>query len=203
VPDGSPDDLIELGRIAGAHGIKGWIKVQPFSSDSQALGATKRWWLVAPAPKLPSSRNEDNSSAKPIDLAWAKPHGAQWMASIKGCNDRNAAEALKGHTISVSRADFPRLDADEFYWVDLIGCEAISDDSGELVPLGVVESIQDSPAHPILVIRQQIVDDTGQRVDQLDAHDKPVYSLVPFVQAHVGEVDLVARTMVVHWPSDF
>jgi len=210
-----PDDLIELGRILGAHGIRGWIKIQPFSSDSIALGETKRWWLLAPTSPLQASQASQSSQAdryaqaQAVDLAWAKPHGATWIACLKNCTDRNAAQALKGHTILVSRADFPALDGDEYYWIDLIGCQVFTDDadevgeSGEPVPLGVVESIQDSPAHPILMIRQQHADSNGNCSDRLDEKGKPVYSLVPFVKAHVGNVDLSTRTIVVHWPSDF
>lgn len=196
-----PDDLIELGRILGAHGIKGWIKIQPFSSDSQALGATKRWWMLAPTSPLRSSG--DRSQATAMDLAWAKPHGATWIACIKGLHDRDAAQALKGYTILVSRADFPAPDANEYYWVDLIGCHVATDDSGKPEPLGMVESIQDSPAHPILVIRQQIGTGSDDQQDRLDDKGNPIYSLVPFVDVHVGDVDLRARCILVHWPRDF
>ena len=203
-----PDDLIELGRILGAHGIKGWIKIQPFSSDSQALGATKRWWMVAPtsplrSPPLRSSDVREYSRATAIDLVWAKPHGAAWIACVKGLHDRDAAQALKGHTILVSRADFPAPDANEYYWVDLIGCQVATDDAGQPEPLGVVESIQDSPAHPILVIRQQIDMGSDDQQDRLDDKGNPIYSLVPFVDVHVGDVDLKARSILVHWPRDF
>ena len=210
-----PDDLIELGRILGAHGIRGWIKIQPFSSDSSALGATKRWWLLAPTNPLhasqvsQSNQTDRYAQAQAVDLVWAKPHGAAWIASLKHCTDRNAAQALKGHSILVSRADFPALAGDEYYWVDLIGCQVLTDDVDEVAnasepaPLGVVESIQDSPAHPILMVRQQHADSNGNLIDRLDEKGKSVYSLVPFVQAHVGDVDLVARSIVVHWPRGF
>jgi len=210
-----PDDLIEVGYILGAHGIRGWIKIQPFSSDSIALGAAKRWWLLAPESPLnarqanQSNQTDRYAQVQGVDLVWAKPHGTAWIACLKNCPDRNAAQALKGHTILVSRADFPALDDDEYYWIDLIGCQVVTDDadevdeSGEPAPLGVVESIQDSPAHPLLMIRQQHTDSNGNWSDRLDDKGKPVYALVPFVQAHVGEVDLIGRSIVVHWPRDF
>ena len=49
-----PDDAIEVGRIVDAWGIQGGIKVQPFSSDPQALFSSRRWFLkppIGPAPK--------------------------------------------------------------------------------------------------------------------------------------------------------
>jgi len=46
--DAFPADAVEVGRVLGAWGIKGWIKVQPFASDPQALFSTKRWYLRPP-----------------------------------------------------------------------------------------------------------------------------------------------------------
>lgn len=141
---------------------------------------------------------------------WAKPHGSNWIACVKGLNDRDEAEALKGKTVLVPRSAFPKLDNNEYYWVDLIGCSVTTDADGPIEHLGVIESVQDNPAHPILVVRQQsVVDDQSgdqskdQRVDRLDDKGKPVYSLVPFVAAHVGAIDLEKRTVETHWPRDF
>ncbi len=197
-----PADLIELGRVIGAHGIKGWIKVQPFSSDSQALGASKTWWLRTPVSPLQASDHKSNS-AKATHLVWAKPHGATWIACVKGLNDRDQAESLKGQTVLVSRSAFPKLGADEYYWVDLIGCTVTTSAQGESAHLGVVDSVQDNPAHPILMVKQQMFNSDGQLVDCVDDKGKLVYSLIPFVSAHVGDIDINARTIATHWPRDF
>lgn len=200
-PKKAPADLVELGRVLGAHGIKGWIKVQPFSSDSEALGATKRWWLRSPT--LPLTASEDSVvPAVAINLVWAKPHGASWIACVKGLGDRDQAQALKGKTVLVPRSAFPKLQDNEYYWVDLIGCSVITHIDGVSQHFGLVESVQDSPAHPILVVRQQD-SVSGQCVDRLDEKGKPIYSLIPFVAAHIGEIDLQARTIETDWPRDF
>ncbi|UOD51245.1 ribosome maturation factor RimM [Orrella daihaiensis] len=197
----TPSDLVELGRVLGAHGIKGWIKVQPFSSDSEALGAVKRWWLRLPQSPL-AVPDSTASPAVAVNLVWAKPHGANWIACVRGLNDRDEAQALKGNTVMVPRGAFPKLDENEYYWVDLIGCSVTTDADGESEHLGVVESVQDNPAHPILVVRQQHVIN-GQCVDRVDDKDKAVYSLIPFVAAHVGDIDTEARIIETHWPRDF
>lgn len=203
-----PHDLIEVGRVMGAHGIKGWIKIQPFSSDSDVLGATKRWWLRTPSsPLVTQSLDQAQSNsllaATAINLVWAKPHGSAWIACVKGLNDRDQAQALKGQTVLVSRSTFPKLDDDEYYWVDLIGCEVRTHADGEPELLGLVESIQDNPAHPILLVRQQQLDPSGERIDCVDGNGKPIYSLIPFVSAHVTEVDLRTRTIWTDWSRDF
>lgn len=201
-----PTDLVEVGRIAGAHGIKGWIKIQPFSSDSEVLGSTKRWWLRSPISPLQTPEAHvltAKTVPTAVSIVWAKPHSASWIACVKGLNDRDQAQALKGKTILVPRSAFPGLDAGEYYWVDLIGCRVLTDAQGAVEHLGVVESVQDNPAHPILVVKQQQLLADGQCIDCFDDKDKPIYSLIPFVAAHVGDIDLNARTIATHWPRDF
>lgn len=205
-----PDDLVELGWIMGAHGIRGWIKIQPFSSDSQALSVaqggakrtTQRWWLANPTSALHTPKNEQ-SQPSAVEIEWARPHGATWLASLKGVCDRDQAHALKGKTVLLPRRAFPALEEDEFYWVDLIGCVVMSDETGESVRFGVVQSVQDNPAHPMLVVKQQIASADEGCQDRLDDKGKVVYSLIPFVKAHIGEVDLKAKVIHSNWPRDF
>lgn len=202
--DSAPDDLVELGWVAGAHGIKGWIKIQPFSSDSEALGATKRWWLADSSANSPlAARKKVQRPPFAVELDWVRPHGATWLASVKGIADREQAEALKGRAVLVSRRLFPALPDDEFYWIDLVGCEVTTDELGEPARLGIVDSVQDNPAHPILVVRQQVASSDGDWVDRLDDKGKAVYSLIPFVKAHVGEIDILAKRIASSWPRDF
>ena len=47
-----PEDAVEVGRIHGAWGVKGWLKIQPFSSDPQALFSSKRWFVERGERKL-------------------------------------------------------------------------------------------------------------------------------------------------------
>lgn len=197
-----PEDLIALGRIIGGHGIKGWVKVQPFSSDSDVLALSKHWWIGRPAGPLPSATLAE--TPRIIDVLWARPHGSAYLASVKSVADRNAADDLKGHTVFVSRQAFPDLAADEYYWIDLIGCKVTTDELGQAHTLGVVHEILDNPAHPILSVKQQCLDATsGNMVDRLDDKARPIYSLIPFVAAHIDAVDLAEKTITTHWPSDF
>lgn len=210
----APPDLITLGRIIGGHGVRGWVKVQPFSSDSEVLSLAKHWWIGRPAGPLSVAASVPNAvfsdagtganTPQSVDVLWARPHGTSYLASFKGIADRNAADQLKGHSVFVSRQAFPALDPDEYYWVDLIGCTVTSDESGQLETVGVVQEILDNPAHAILSVKQQRFNATeGVWVDCLDAKDRPVFSLIPFVAAHVTSVDLATRTIATHWPIDF
>ncbi len=64
-----PDDLIELGRVLGAHGIKGWVKIQPFSSDSSALASATKWWLADPQSPL-APNDAQASTFVPAPVVW-------------------------------------------------------------------------------------------------------------------------------------
>ncbi len=133
-----PADAIEVGRIVDAWGVKGGIKVQPFSSDPQALFCTKKWFLrpgdtpsgalprpsaAAPVAKPAAAPKGVARLAKPrfLQVKQARDQGDVVVATAEGLEDRNAAEALKGARVFVSRGSFPTPAEGEFYWVDLIG----------------------------------------------------------------------------------
>jgi 16S rRNA processing protein RimM len=198
-----PGDLIELGRVLGAHGIKGWIKIQPFSSDSTVLSTTKRWWLAPAVSPLSLEPLTQALFFKPVKPDWARIHGSTWLAALRDVSDRNQAEALKGVRIFVSREDFPALEDQEYYWIDLIGCDVMSHESGQEALLGLVQDVLDNPAHPILSVRRQTLKADGERADVLDAKGKVVHSLIPFVAAHIDAVDLAQKRIHTQWPADF
>ena len=197
-----PKDLIALGRIVGGHGVRGWVKVQPFSSDSAVLAITKQWWIGKPAGPLAAESAAEKPRA--IEILWSRPHSSTFLASVKGVADRTSADQLKGHTVFVAREAFPELATDEYYWVDLIGCTVTTDESGQVQTLGIVHDLLDNPAHPIMYVKQQCLDGTSNvMVDRLDDKERPIFSLIPFVAAHVDAVDLTAKTISTHWPKDF
>lgn len=185
---GWPEDAVEVGRVADAWGVKGWIKVQPFSSEPDALLAARRWFLKpADTPAVPRPAA---ASARPLPplltVQGARRHGDVVVAGAAEVPDRNAAEALKGARIFVSRADFPQSGEDEYYWVDLIGLEVVNR-QGER--LGEVADLIDTGPHTVL----RIVDPSAEGGERL----------VPFVDAYVDRVDLAERRITVDWGLDF
>jgi 16S rRNA processing protein RimM len=174
---GLPADAVEVGRILGAWGIKGWIKVQPFAADPQALFSTKRWHL------LPAEGARASDLPALLRVTQAREHAGFVVAGVQEAVDRNAAEALKGARVYVARSSFPTAGSDEFYWVDLIGCSVLNRDG---VDFGVVTDLLDTGAGSVL------------RVLQGDAE-----TLIPFVAAYIDDVDLDARCIRVDWGADY
>ena len=174
-----PEDAIEVGRVLGAWGIKGGIKVLPFAADPQALISAKRWFLK-PA-----------ESAKPS--AAAAPANVLRSAVAKTPAQKAALAAplpvalhVKGVRVFVSRATFPKTDDGEFYWVDLIGLAVVN---REQAALGEVVGLIDTGPHCVLRVRP-----ADPAADE---------RLIPFVEAYVDSVDMPGRRILVDWGLDF
>jgi 16S rRNA processing protein RimM len=168
--------------------VKGWIKVQPFSVEPQALLAARTWFLrpAAPSTVKPAAAPACSLPAV-LSINAARRHGESVVAQALELLDRTAAEALKGARIFVSRAVFPKTDADEYYWVDLLGLQVVN---REGQALGEVADLIDNGPQTVLRI-----------VDR--SRPEAVERLVPFVSAYVDEVRLDERRIVVDWGLDF
>jgi len=90
----------------------------------------------------------------------------------------------------VSRAMFPTPEADEYYWVDLIGLRVINRES---VVLGEVRELLSTGPQTVLVITPPAEGVAARATDHL----------VPFVSAYIDGVDLQAREIRVDWQPDY
>ena len=202
-----PEDAIEVGRILGAWGIKGGIKVLPFAADPQALISAKRWFLKPAESAKPSAAAAPANPLKPASVSRKTPAQLAALAAplpfaltVQGVRDqgdaivctapeiadRDAAEAMKGVRVFVSRATFPKTDDGEFYWIDLIGLSVVN---REQAVLGDVVGLIDTGPHCVL------------RVQPADAAAEE--RLIPFVEAYVDSVDMPGRRILVDWGLDF
>ena len=204
------DALIELGRISGAHGVRGWIRIRPYSEGAPTLLATTRWTLRSPAMAagdLALKRPEMRQTTRQAEPERVRPHGDIVIAQLKGLDDRDRALELKGWTICVAREDFPPLDENETYWVDLIGCRLYgesdaADPEAHAVLIGTVRSVMDNGAHGILQVDRMREKPDGTLEPCMDAKGRPKEVLVPYVAAHVHTVDLPGRRLLSNWPVD-
>ena len=174
----APDDLTQVGYVAGAYGIAGAIRVTPFSTDADALLNVKTWWL-------------DKPSLRSVSVRTTKLHGGDVVATLVGTAGRDAAQALKGAAVHVSRSEFPALEEDEYYWSDLIGLDVVNL-QGEA--LGKVTDMMSNGPQSILRI---------EPVPDPAATDKAPERLVPYVDQFVKTVDLKAKTITLDWGLDY
>ena len=180
--DVMPADAIEVGRIADAWGVKGWFKVLPYSADPEALFSSKRWFL------LPTEKGVATfSGTARLAIQQAKTHSDTIVAMAQGVDDRNAAEALRGARIFISRSNFPKAQTDEYYWVDLIGLEVVN---REAQPMGKVRELLSTGPQTVLVLDYQQDGKTQER-------------MIPFVSHYVDEVDVPGGRIKVDWQADY
>ena len=152
----APDDLVELGRIVSAYGVRGWVKVQPHSSQSEVLRAAPVWWLaasVAPAAAAISGSDYRQDTLRSYAVVLSRPQGSTVVAELEGIDDRDVAEALRSQVVLVSRQYFPTAKRGEYYWVDLIGCSVFGADPDSQLSrplIGIVQEVLDNGAHALI-----------------------------------------------------
>lgn len=187
-----PADALEVGRVLDAWGVKGWIKVQPFSSDPQALFASRRWFVRAPEDGVPGRLTSAAAGRFPdaLEIIEVRHHGDVVVAWPRGSADRSAAESLRGARLFVARSSFPAAGKDEYYWIDLIGLEVLNRQGDRL---GTVAGLLDTGPHSVLRVR----------LEGAPADGKSGERLIPFVAAYVDDVDLAQRRITVDWGLDF
>jgi 16S rRNA processing protein RimM len=132
-----------LGAIAGAHGVRGLVRVKSFTAEPQAIAA------YGPL--------QDEQGQRRFSLEVLGESKGLVLARIAGVEDRDAAERLKGVRLYVRRVDMPEPDAEEFYQADLIGLMAQRPDG---TSLGTVRTVNDFGAGASL----EIEDDAGKTV---------------------------------------
>lgn len=194
----APADLVEMGRVAGAYGVQGWIKIEPYTAQSQVLLRVREWWLRRDPP---GAENPPVGGHARVKVLKSRTQGASIVAQLAGFADRDQAEALRGHRVWIPRTSFPAADADEYYWVDLIGCLVYGQGDEGPILLGRVSDVSDNGAHGVLHVLR--LADTPAQAPLLDARGRNQEALIPFVAAHVQSVDLAARRIDTDWPADF
>ncbi len=159
-----PEDLIVVAQIAGAFGVKGEVRVRSFTEDPEAC--------FSYGPLL------DEAGEVVLTPVRHRPLKDVFGVVAKQALEREAWEALKGTNLHVPRAALPAPEDDEFYVVDLLGCEVVHADGRRL---GVVRNVPDFGAGSLL----EITPEQG-----------PSFYL-PFGGEDAPEVDLAARRIIV------
>jgi len=187
----SLNDLIELGAISEAQGLRGQVKVRPHSSDPVALLSSKTVWLsLIPRRDLNAvgspSPEVSKASLAEYKVKGAKIHSGNVVMTLDGVSDRDQALALKGARILVARDAFPKAEKDDYYWVDLIGCHVVN---LQKESLGEVIDVTENGAHGVITIG--------------DLSKKEARYLVPFVKEVVQSVDLPNKVITLDWQLDW
>jgi 16S rRNA processing protein RimM len=163
------DKQICVARIGAAHGVRGAVKLWTFTDDPFAV--TRYGALTS------------KDGARQFEVTHAREAKGFLVASLKGVDDRNAAERLNGVELYVAREKLPATDADEYYHADLIGLAAVTTAGASL---GRVIAVHNFGAGDIL----EIAPVSGPTM------------LLPFSNAVVPTVDIAGGRVVIELPRE-
>lgn len=133
-------EYFELGQIVNHFGIKGMVKVNPFTDDISQF-ETLEFILVEKAGNLLKMQIEETKYSK-----------NQVLLKLKGIETVEEAEKYRGCYIKIARKDAKKLPKDTYFIADLIGLQVYTDEN---VLLGKVEDIYNAGANDIYVVKSE------------------------------------------------
>ena len=173
------DAVVVLGEVVGAYGVRGWLKVRPFTQSPDGLLDYATWWL--------KTRGDDWREFRRREGTAGRLHSGSLLVALEGVATRDAALAIRGAQVGVRRSALPAAGADAYYWSDLTGL-SVRNRAG--VVLGDVAGLTEHGAHPLLRVARPAAAPGAER-------------LIPFVPAIVDRVDVDAGRIDVDWGEDF
>lgn len=135
----APQGMILLGRVVGAFGVRGEIKLESFTEPKASILRYQPWRL-----RDPQGRERDLASVRGRETAKGL------VATFPDIEDRDAAEALRGTDIYAPRSALPPPAPGEYYWVDLEGLRVVNTEGADF---GVVSHLFSTGANDVLVAR--------------------------------------------------
>lgn len=174
--------MLLVGRITGAYGIKGWVKVHAFTDPVENLFSFSQWIARSPAESRNSAdsasqgvkdssngdrRSGRDSENKTLIFSEFRRQGRGLIAKLEGVDDRTGAERLRGLEIWVPEVELPPLESGDYYWHQLenlrvysrypehgsAGGEAPDPRADEEYLLGEVDHLLETGANDVLVLR--------------------------------------------------
>ncbi|WP_051460190.1 ribosome maturation factor RimM [Pseudogulbenkiania sp. MAI-1] len=157
------DDLVLMGYVRGAFGVRGWVKIHADTEFADSLFEYPVWWLGRDGQW--SSYRFEEGAVQPKAL----------VAKLAGVDSREAAEAMRGMQIAIPRSEFPDTAEDEYYWSDLIGLDVVNKDGQRF---GQVAELMETGANEVLVVREGkrewLIPFVGQFVLDVSLADKRI-----------------------------
>lgn len=133
----SDTERIVIGRISGAFGTQGWLKVTSYTRPRDNICDYRPWFL------------RTNGVWEEHQVLACKPRGASLVAQLDGITDRDSALNRRNADIAIEKVALPPTNPNEFYWSDLIGLE-VRNLSG--VNLGKISKMLQTGANDVIVV---------------------------------------------------
>lgn len=166
------NDYIIIGKLIGAHGIRGETKVFPITDDVHRFSTISECMLLSPNEKL----------VRTVNVTAKRFTGETVLLTLEGITDRDEAQKLSGLFLAVKREDAAPLPAGRYFITDLVGCK-VTDSVHGLI--GVISDVLQTGANDVLVVKR-----TGKQD-----------LLIPYLKNAVTDVDIPAKTVSVTLPD--
>ena len=134
----SKQQHINVGRISGVFGIKGWVKVFSFTDARENILNYSPWLL------------KKDSETRLVNVIDGNLQGKAVVAQLDGVNDRDQAASLMGWDIFITPDQLPKAAKNEYYWSDLIGL-AVETNLG--IQLGIVDGLLETGANDVVIVK--------------------------------------------------
>ena len=134
----SKQEEINVGKISGVFGVKGWVKVFSFTDSKENILNYSPWLL------------KKGTEIKTVAVIDGNLQGKAVVAQLDGINDRDEAASLMGWDIFIKPGQLPKVPKGEYYWSDLIGL-AVETNLG--IQIGVVESLLETGANDVVIVK--------------------------------------------------
>ena len=131
--------MIAVGRLHGAFGVRGEVKLESFTDPLQAIARYQPWVL-----------RDARGGERACEGAKVRAGGKGLIATLPGITDKDAADALRGVEVLVPRSALPQPAPGEYYWVDLEGLRVVN---AEGVDFGRVSHLFATGANDVLVVQ--------------------------------------------------
>ena len=168
---------VVLGQIGRLHGVKGWLKLNSFTTPPENILEYTEL----------GAEIEAHWQGLEIDQFRQQPNGL--VVHFKGYDDPDAAAQLTGIELSVISNELPTLEGGDYYWHQLEGLQVVNQ-QGQL--FGQVEKLLETGANDVLVIEPTS--------DSIDDRQR----LIPYLlDSVIEQVDLESKTIRVNWEADY
>lgn len=129
-----------MGHVGAPFGVKGWVKIHPYTETQDALLGYPAWWLGS----------EAKADWRRVRVAEAVCQGKGLVARLEDCADRDAAARWRGLEVGLQRSELPPEESGEFYLADLEGLAVVTLQGEEL---GVVGGFLETGANPVMTVK--------------------------------------------------
>ncbi|MFR0823077.1 MAG: ribosome maturation factor RimM [Clostridia bacterium] len=160
-------NYFEVGQIVNTFGVKGIVKVKPFTDDIKRFEELKTVYIC------------QKENKQKVEIEKVSYHKDMVLLKLKGIEDMNAAEKLKGLYLEIDRKDAKKLPKDTYFIADLLGLEVYSDEGEKL---GLVEDIFPTGSNDVYVIKNEL----GKQI------------LLPSIPEVLKDINLEQGKIIVH-----